>query len=715
MTRAYLPGPDRRAALRSIDYGSRQMRTLATPTSRSTRAQLPRAGPRLFLLAFLLLFVELVLIRWTAAYVVYLSYFTNFVLLGSFLGIGIGFLRPRPQLFRFAPLSLAAVVALVYFVPIRISHSGGRLIYFGAHTGGTPIWLALPIVFAAVTLAMMLIAGAAAETFGRLAPLTAYRLDILGSIAGTATFALMSLLGLGPFAWGVTIAVLFALLWQPPSRLLPTVGVVALLVPLGLASFRSDTVWSPYYAIKIQTFPVTYGNPPTTRDVYRLSVNGVPHQLIAPLPVKLEDGDYYRIPYERLRGNALRQVLVIGAGDGTDVTLALRHGARRVDAVEIDPELLRLGRRRNPDRPYADPRVHTHVTDGRAFLERTHRRYDLILFALPDSLTLVANQSSLRLESYLFTVEALRAARDRLTPDGAFAMYNFYRQQWLVDRFAATLAQTFGHSPCIDERVSSGAVYGPVADLVVARDADRQRCAAVWRPSGRTPAPATDDHPFPYLEHAGLPAFYLFTLGLVLSASALAVGACGVRPAAMRPYVDLFFMGAAFLLLETKSVVQFALLFGTTWLVNALVFIGILAAVLLAIEVAERLPRRHSGWLYLALAVALLASLLVPARDLLQLSFWPRLAMASALAFAPVFVANLIFADRFRDTASSTTAFGTNLLGAMVGGVLEYTSLVIGYRSLLLVVAALYGCAFASGIGHLRRARDLGEAEAVGR
>ena len=65
---------------------------------------------------------------------------------------------------------------------------------------------------------------------------------------------------------------------------------------------------------------------------------------------------------------------------------------------------------------------------------------------------------------------------------------------------------------------------------------------------------------------------------------------------AMGGYLDLFFMGAAFLLLETKNVVQFALLFGTTWFVNSLVFAGILLSVLAAVEIARRVrlpsPRR---------------------------------------------------------------------------------------------------------------------------
>ncbi len=77
-----------------------------------------------------------------------------------------------------------------------------------------------------------------------------------------------------------------------------------------------------------------------------------------------------------------------------------------------------------------------------------------------------------------------------------------------------------------------------------------------------------------------------------------------------------------------------------------------------------------------------------------QLPEGERLGAAVGIAFAPVFLANLVFAQRFRDVGSSTVAFGANLLGAMVGGVLEYTALVTGYRALLAVVFGLYLLAF---------------------
>src|SRR5579862_7141122 len=122
------------------------------------RAVLP-PGLRLFLLSFLMLFVELALIRWLGAMVLYLSYFTNFVLLGSFLGIGIGFLRARSRvnLFPWAPVALALLIIFVRLFPVKVIRTGYQILFFGAgkfHASGPPTWITLPIVFLAVAAVM---------------------------------------------------------------------------------------------------------------------------------------------------------------------------------------------------------------------------------------------------------------------------------------------------------------------------------------------------------------------------------------------------------------------------------------------------------------------------------------------------------------------------------------------------------------------------------
>ena len=179
-------------------------------------------GLRLFLLSFLMLFVELALIRWLGALVLYLSYFSNFVLLGSFLGIGIGFLRARSRvnLFPWAPVALALLIIFVRLFPVQVDRGrpGGP---FGAgtfHATGPPTWVTLPCVFLAVAAVMATIGEGVARTFVRFRPLDAYRLDIAGSIAGIAAFTLLAFLDAKPVVWAVIVALILLLLYGRRAR-----------------------------------------------------------------------------------------------------------------------------------------------------------------------------------------------------------------------------------------------------------------------------------------------------------------------------------------------------------------------------------------------------------------------------------------------------------------------------------------------------------------
>ncbi len=639
-----------------------------------------------------MLFVELGLIRWAGSYVVYLSFFTNFVLLASFLGVGVGFLRAdaRGGYFRFAPLAVTGLFLFIAVFPVQGGRVHGELQLVGGF-GWPPLptWLSLTVIFVLSFAVMATIAEGVARTFVRFEALEAYRLDILGSILGIAAFSALSLLQAPPLAWGVVVAAIFVSVMGRP-RVLHLVPLAVALTVLGVLSFAPRTMWSPYY--RVTTTPVG------ADGSVGISVNGRPHQRISPLAY-LETHETFRFePYLRAPGNPLTDVLIIGAGSGNDVAIALSQGAAHVDAVEIDPLLYRLGRDLHPNRPYQDPRVSVHIEDGRAFLHDTDRRYDLVLFAIPDSLTVLAGQSSLRLESYLFTEEAMREVRAHLRPDGVVSMYHYYLPV-VIDRYANTLDHVFGVLPCLD--IGPGAGPRPRTVLTVSMRADALACDGVWSRPAEVPEPDTDDHPFPYLVGRGIPGFYQITLLLILLGSALVVRSAAGPFQQMTGYLDLFFMGAAFLLLETTNVVHFALLFGTTWFVNALVFAGILVSVFLAIEVTRRFRFRRPSRLYAPLFAALVVAWAVPPDRLLGLSFFPRFGAAVVLGFAPVFLANLIFADRFRDVGSSTIAFGTNLLGAIVGGVLEYGALIVGYRALLIGVAALYAMALLAGRSHL--------------
>jgi len=423
-------------------------------------------------LSALMLLVELALIRWVGSNVIYLSYFSNFILLGSFLGIGLGFLRAdaRTDLFRWAPVGLALLVGFISLFPVKIDRSGSDLVFFGEVTKtGLPAWVTLPLIFLAVAAVMTMIAQGVARTFALFEPLEAYRLDICGSIIGIVVFSGLSFLRAPPLAWGVVAGALFVVLGIEVKTAVGAAQAAAIagfVILLGVESLAPNDSWSPYY--KVTTVPVADGS-------YRVDVNGIPHQAISSTEQRRRVEPLYFLPYERSTSKRLDDVLIVGAGNGTDVAIALQNAAGHVDAVEIDPRLYELGKVLQPNHPYQDPRVQPHIDDGRAFLHGTDRRYDTILFALPDSLTLVSGQSQLRLESFLFTKQALIEARDHLAPGGVFAMYNYYRERWLVDRLANTLRQVYGHAPCLDLGTS-----GHFALMTIGKDPGATSCPTTW-------------------------------------------------------------------------------------------------------------------------------------------------------------------------------------------------------------------------------------------
>jgi len=650
---------------------------------------------RLFILSFLMLFVELALIRWLGSNIVFLSYFSNFVLLGSFLGIGIGFIfwKSEVNLFQWSPILLAMLVLFVTKYPVRIEYGGNDLLIFSPanfRKTGFPIWLTLPIIFLAVTATMATIAQGVAETFAKFKPLLAYRLDILGALAGIVTFTGLSFLNTSPIYWGSIVCCIYLLIlfskksYKNKFILLQLLALFLLFNTLIIESLMPTNFWSPYYKISL----LQTRKSPT--DNYVLSVNGIPHQEIISIQQRKIQEPFYWFPYaHRIQHSPPTSLLIIGSGTGTDAAIALSKNVKSIDAVEIDPMIYQLGHRYHPDQPYSNPHVHIIIDDGRAFLQRTDHKYDMILFALTDSQTLISGHSSLRLESFIYTREAMLAVKNHLNPNGVFATYNYYNQPWLVDRLARTMHSVFKQTPCMD-------TYGQHENwrtvLTVSTNPSALHCPHYWSTLyDKNILPATDDHPFLYLQKNNIPPMYAITLLLILMTALCITRLMSGSLTAIKNYLDLFFMGAAFLLLETKSLASFALLFGITWLVNAMVFGGILLSVYAAIEVIHRVKKPLSLTFYYGLLLFfLILAWLIPINILLYLNPLWRFIIASVLIFMPIFLANLIFANRFQHTLQSTTAFGVNLIGAMLGGVLEYSAMIIGYRNLLIVIALFY-------------------------
>jgi len=659
---------------------------------------LRRNEVRLFLTSFAILFVELLLIRWIPSNVKYIGFFSNFLLIASFLGIGLGILLGRkgfnPRISPFAIL-LAAIVFYVFTFQLNVQIKSENELFFGLAESNAvdQNFLILPLIVALIVSLLATLALPLGPLLRSMPPLKAYAIDIIGSLAGIASFTLLSALGTDPVVW-FTIGIVIVLALELGRRLsiFSIVNVAALGAVLVLVfqqgQVHATDIWSPYY--RINEFKVSSG-------LVHITVDGIPHQALHPIGQTDLEPFYYQV-YRWFPGRTYPNVLIVGAGSGSDVAIAENQGAGQIDAVEIDPKLLEIGRTQHPNLPYNDPRVTAYNNDGRAFLRSTDKKYDLIVFALPDSLTLVSQQSSVRLESFLFTEQAFATVRDHLSPNGIFVLYNYYRDDWLVSKLASMLQDSFGTKPLVNIYGSHEAALadGPLVAQLPGGVPPGDTITPVPNVGAPTPKPATDDWPFLYLRTPFVADYYIVALAIVLLGALIAIAAAArFTGTSIRKFSPHFFvLGVAFLLLNTRSVTSFSLLFGTTWIVNALAFFGILCSVLLAIFINYRWPIRRPTPLYILLFVSIAVAYFIPPESLLFDPAWLRYLVAAALAFAPIFFANLVFSYSFRDTSTADMSFASNLLGAVVGGALEYLALITGYQALLVLVAGLYGLAW---------------------
>ncbi|MBX9623432.1 MAG: hypothetical protein K2X82_06420 [Gemmataceae bacterium] len=752
----------------------------------------------LFAASWLVLFLELACIRWFPAHVMFLTFFTNIVLLAGFVGLSVGCLAARSpkRYLDHTPCWLAVAVGAGLLVEqfrgklLKYLAVGDRtdpdVVFFGAEAGdqltALPFRLPVEVVAGAFFLLIAVLHVGPGQELGRAfnrvpGRSRAYTANLLGSLAGIGSFALCSHLQLPPVVWFALVAagVAHFLWWRPgldprrPSLVAPfgllAAGVLLTVPTSGFVPLKGrETTWSPYYRVDVD---------PRHR---LLDTNLVSHQVMDPrdrLPHVRHA--QYAVPYLLQRDvtnpdggpawPAFRRVLVIGAGTGNDVARALSWlpADARVDAVEIDPVIHRTGVEQHPDRPYADPRVTVHLNDGRNFLRSAPAgEYDLVVFALVDSLVLHSGYSNLRLESYLFTVEAFRDARRVLKPTGLCAVSNYFRHGWLIARVRAELRTAFGADPLtfVTDQAPAEAVRlddtAPDAFTLFLAGAEdildpvRRAFAAngnrYWVPGDRASDPAspverfgpaeppplpppaaeppkrawthpawvslrlarvddlgslpvaTDDWPFLYVREPAVPLVTWRGVGLMVGLSLLLwwayrpreVGIESSAPPDWGLAARSFFLGAGFMLVEAKAVVHMALLFGSTWVVNTVVFAAILGMSLAGnLFAGWTRPRRLEPY-YLGLFLALGVGLAVPLETFLGLDRWAQVAGACALVFAPVAFAGVVFATSFGRSARPDRVFGANVAGALVGGLAENASVVLGFQYLLCVAGGFY-------------------------
>lgn len=667
---------------------------------------------RLFLASFLMLYFELAMIRWVPGQVRVLAYFTNFVLIACFFGMGLGLITvKRFDAVRFMPAGVAMQVLLALAMRDLWIRTGGEIFLFLEYEGAgghvVSVMPVLMIYFLAIAATFVPFGQAIGRGFGSENALADYAANLVGSLAGIAAFFVYSLFSFPAWAWFL-LGLPLMLPFVPPAAAWRAAAVALFAVTVGSVAWMDRGVmWSPYHKLEITQmavdeetgvlFPYAHqaGNvePLPFETGFNLQVNDDFYQL----PVDLSDASIAKYPSLtkwrdlsclscRVKENPER-VLIVGGGTGNDAAAALRRGAKHVDVVDIDPRIVEIGRARHPERPYDDPRVSVHIDDARHFFHHAEPGYDAIIFALLDSHRLMGNLSSLRLDSYVFTVESFRQARGLLAPDGVQVTAFAVTRPWMQARFYEMLREAYGEEPIdvFENGVgTSGATYlsGPGA-------AAHSGLKVHPRAADTSVVKATDDWPFIYAKERTVPVDYLLPLGVVVLLAILALRAVGGQKALPEPH--FFFLGAAFLLLETRGVTTLALVFGSTWYVNSVIFGSVLVMALFSTLLTSRFPNIPMAAAYAGLFIAVALNWIVPLQDFAGAPLLVRLPLVGGLTALPALFSGIVFARSFAQAADPARALGSNVLGGVIGGVVEYASLITGLKFLLLLVAAFYG------------------------
>ena len=663
----------------------------------------------IFFYSFLILFFEFTFIRYIPAHVKATAYFANLTIIATFLGMGIGMILSNRKQVRWIVPLFPVLIYLLFFCVHFFSNcqvepfdSKGEFFWStaGIHNArvmAVGIFWVITLFFLLTTACFIPLGSGLGREFPKYKPLVAYSLDILGSILGIALFGLLSLYLLPPFVWVLCGGSVFLFVARKEPRAL-LVSVPLILLSLFMVYFESGNrtvTWSPYYKI-------TEGN----QSIRAIYVNDAHHQNIIDMrrdvagrtPFTQRFAEDYHAPYEFI-GHP-KEVLILGAGTGNDVAVALLNKAEHVDAVEIDPVILSIGTARHPNQPYQDGKVTRHNTDARVFLKNATTKYDLIIYATLDSHTILAGQSNMRLDNYLYTREALQDVKRLLKDDGVFLLQFLALKDYIATRLYRLVETTFGYSP----NVLFFPKFRHFNHALIARK-DGPPGTGVGGTSplihGAYKVP-TDNWPFLYLRKAFIPGYYLHLLIMFLVTAFIGIKVAVGKDLLRNFRPVMFFLGAAFLLLETKSITEFSLLFGSTWTVNLFVILGILIVILLANLLLLRFPSFPRGVLFAGLAASLILCYLIPARELLQESPFARDAVTMVLTGLPILFAAGLFASCFKNEEASAMALGWNLLGAVVGGLLEYSSMIYGIKALYIIAFFLYS---AAGFGILVQRR----------
>jgi len=672
-----------------------------------------QVGPAIFVCAALSLLLELAIIRWQGTVFEYFAFYKNFGLLSCFAGLGLGYAlagRDRMPLFLSGPL---LVLQFGLLLGVRFGMQSERLsslmvlpfreqLNMGVATAGTlpqlvAVYWLLAVVFMLTALAFIPVGQLCGRLMERREKLRAYGLNLAGSMVGVGLMMAISFFWTPPAVWfALCFAGLAAYHLRRPGTILAQTlcglaGVAILAWPVNPLWQR---IYSPYQLLELGH--VTDGMMLLRaaghyyQRVHNLSYGNANVPLRKDLSLRR---DYYEMPY-RVHGSA-KDVAIVGAGTGNDVAAALRSGAASIDAIEIDPAILMIGKLAHPEYPYNQAPVHAIVNDARSFLRSTGNRYDVIAYGLLDSHTLLSHASSVRLDSFVYTVEGFKEARDRLKEGGLVSLSFTLLSDEMGRKVFKMMEASFGHPPiCIRSDYDSSSTFlvardGPVRlpPGLLERTGFEDRTARFADP--RLPADvSTDDWPFFYMPLRTYPLSYLFMIALLLFLTFFLTGNF-VRQKPQFNHLSIFFLGLGFMLVETKGITELGLAFGNTWHVIGIVIACILLMAFLANCAVLWIRIRRPAIPAACLVASLALGLWIASSGGFPSSPGGRVATALLLT-CPIFFSGIVFSTLLAGSSDISSVMAANLLGAMCGGLLEYNSMYFGFHFLYWMAMGAY-------------------------
>ena len=676
------------------------------------------------------LLLELVMIRWLASVFPVFSFFKNFTLLACFLGLGAGYAVSEKQpcapalVLPMLALFVAVITLLRYDVgadtglfaglPMHeqtsISIDMDRLDRLALFAQSIPIYLLLAMSFVLCACICYPVGQLCGKLLHSTDALKAYGLNLIGSILGVLVLFVMSLFWLPPVIWFTATAgiLLFFVLSRDVRS---PIGIASFCVLLTVLAWpvepETQRIYSPYQLLERMAKADGLMNILSGGSYYQKVFNlSESHRSIE----SAEDRyvrTYYEFPFNFKKKP--ERVAIVGAGSGNDVAAALRMGASHVDAIEIDPAIVHLGRSNHPEHPYDDPRVTVHINDARNFFRTAQQQYDLIIYGVLDSHTALSHASNLRVDSYVYTKEGIGEAYRLLKPDGVMSISFALPNESLGYKLSHIMQGLPGAGKPLAIRVRYDS--SETTAFVVQRDHDvvlpnmaafaaigftdvSQRFAQPY-PEASIP---TDDWPFFYMISRTYPVSYLIALGMVMLLSTMFVRkTIGINDPIERGYLPFFFLGAGFMLVETKAITELGLHLGGTWFVIAATIVMVLVMAFLANLIVQRNAYRRTGLAYVGLLVSLLVGYAY-ARNHTLVAFaspWANLALSSVLLTIPLFFSGIIFSSLIgRASVNISTALAYNLMGALFGGMMEYNSMYFGFAFLYLLAIGFYALAW---------------------